>query len=227
MDTFNLRSYLTDQDWQKLLEKEFSETYFLKLEEFLQKEHQQGKTIYPPFSKIFTAFNQLSPQNVRVVILGQDPYHQEGQANGMSFSVPSEVKIPPSLRNIFREVQDCGGQGDYTSGDLTPWLKQGVFLLNTVLTVQASKANSHQKKGWEKFTDQVIRSLSNHSKSLIFLLWGSPAQKKINLINQEKHQVLTSVHPSPLSAYRGFLGCAHFSQVNEIFQSRRENLIDW
>jgi len=214
--------------WNDFLQSEQQKAYYQVLVDFLNNEQKTGKEIYPEASLYFNAL-QLTPlENIKVVILGQDPYHGEGQAHGLSFSVPDGVKIPPSLRNIYKEI--AASVDDFVvpeSGDLTHWAEQGVLLLNAVLTVEKSNAGSHAKKGWETFTDHVIEHINEHQSNVIFLLWGSYAHKKGGLIDTEKHKVLTSTHPSPLSAYRGFLGCGHFSQVNEILATLHKDKIHW
>lgn len=217
-----------EPSWQQMLDPEFHQPYFMKLQEFLRHEHQVGYTLYPPIQDIFNAFAYMPFAGVRVVILGQDPYHGPGQAHGLAFSVKKGVRPPPSLQNIFKELhQDVGFQIP-KDGELTPWAKQGVLLLNTCLTVRAAEANSHRGQGWEQLTDAVIKTLSLHSPHpLVFVLWGSPAGTKRNLIDAQRHLVLTAPHPSPLSAHRGFLGCKHFSQINHFLQSQGKKPIDW
>jgi uracil-DNA glycosylase len=203
--------------WTKYLKDEFTKDYMLNLKSFLAQQKQQHKTIYPQSKNWFNAFKITPFENVKVVILGQDPYHNEAQAHGLSFSVPNGVTAPPSLRNIFKELNnDCKVNNVLT--DLTPWAKQGVLLLNCVLTVEKNKAGSHANQGWEKLTDKVIKILSQKKENLVFLLWGAYAQKKAILIDSNKHLILKSVHPSPLSAYRGFFGCNHFSKTNHFLQ---------
>lgn len=178
------------------------------------------KEVYPPRHLIFKAFNECPFEKTKVVILGQDPYHGEGQAHGLAFSVPKGVKLPPSLRNIFKEREEDLGVPFSDSGDLSSWAQEGVLLLNTVLTVKKSEAQSHQKQGWEDFTDQVIRALSEKRENLVFILWGGPAKKKRKLIDEKKHKVITSAHPSPLSSYRGFFGSKPFSQANNFLKTK-------
>ncbi|PIP91711.1 MAG: uracil-DNA glycosylase [Bdellovibrionales bacterium CG12_big_fil_rev_8_21_14_0_65_38_15] len=196
-----------------------------ELELFLSKEYK-NKTIYPLQTDVFKALEYCSPNNVKVVILGQDPYHGEGQAHGLSFSVQEGVKIPPSLKNIYKELESDLALQIPKDGDLSSWASQGVLLLNNVLTVEKSKAGSHQKKGWEEFTTEIIKKL-NLKKNIVFLLWGSPAQKKASQVCEEKHFVLKSVHPSPLSSYRGFFGCQHFSKTNEYLIQHDIEPINW
>ena len=216
-----LKELITAKDWQKQLALCFDETYFKELEKFLEEQFLR-ETVYPPKYDIFSAFNLTPYEKVKVLILGQDPYHGPNQAHGLAFSVKDPCKPPPSLKNIFKELKL-----DSSSGDLTNWAEQGVFLLNTVLTVQAGKAHSHKNKGWEKFTDTVIKLLSNQKEKVIFVLWGGPAQKKKTFIDQQKHLILESAHPSPLSAYRGFLGCRHFETINEELAQNGQEPIDW
>lgn len=200
-------------DWNKYLDKEFKKDYFIKLEETIDNLYKE-KTIYPPYEDIFKAFKLTQYKEVSVVIIGQDPYHEKGQAIGLAFSVPSNVKNPPSLVNIFKEINNEYGYLN-TNGDLTNWAKQGVLLLNATLTVEDGKANSHQKIGWSKFTDEVIRILNNKNTPICFVLWGNNAIKKKELITNPIHLVLESVHPSPLSCYQGFFGNNHFIKINE------------
>lgn len=199
--------------WKQALQGEFEQPYFEKLQQFVEAEYAT-QTIYPPARLIFNAFEQCPFEQVKVVILGQDPYHGEGQAHGLSFSVLDGMKFPPSLVNIFKEISRDFNQALPFSGNLEPWARQGVLLLNATLTVQAHLAGSHQGKGWELFTDAVIKKLSDERTHIVFMLWGAYAHKKAALINAEKHLVLTAVHPSPLSAYKGFIGCGHFSTAN-------------
>ena len=213
-------------DWADFFEKENEKEYLKNLFEFLKHEYEEY-VIYPPKKKVFSAF-QLTPYDeVKVVILGQDPYHGPNQANGLSFSVESGVPFPPSLRNIFKELESDLGCEIPTSGDLTPWAKQGVLLLNTALTVQAGAPMSHAGKGWEEFTDEVLQYLNEKSKPIVFILWGKHAQSKIKYINQDKHFIIKSAHPSPLSAHRGFFGSQPFSKTNEFLNSAGLSSIDW
>ncbi|WP_448096083.1 uracil-DNA glycosylase [Luteibacter yeojuensis] len=197
------------------------------LSAFLREEKARGKTIYPPGPDIFNAFAHTPFDKVRVVILGQDPYHGPGQAHGLSFSVRPGVRVPPSLQNMFKEIEDSLGIPRPDHGCLTPWADRGVLLLNAVLTVEAGQAGSHQGKGWEGFTDAAIDALNREREGLVFMLWGSHAQKKGQLIDGRRHKILRSVHPSPLSAHRGFMGCGHFAQANAYLESRGEPPIDW
>ena len=215
------------QDWHALTHEAFTQPGWQKLSQFLQQEQGEGQSIYPPQSEWFTALNILSPQDVRVVIVGQDPYHGAGEAHGLSFSVPHGIRIPPSLANIFKEIARDLGHTPPMHGCLLDWAKQGVLLLNTSLTVRANQAGSHAKKGWECFTDAVISGLSTQQNNCVFMLWGAHAQKKSALIDVNKHCVLTSVHPSPLSAYRGFIGNGHFSAANQYLEQHGYAPIDW
>lgn len=191
-------------------------------------EERLKTVVFPPEELVFNAFRLTALEDVKVVILGQDPYHKEGQAQGLSFSVPATVPVPPSLRNIYMELSsDIPGFKIPNHGDLSKWAKQGVLLLNAILTVRRHEASSHQNRGWENFTDEIIRKVSDELDQVVFILWGSYAQKKENLINSDKHLVLKSVHPSPLSAYRGFLGCRHFSMANGYLQTQHKEPIDW
>lgn len=214
-------------EWSELLASEFDQAYMHELQTFLLEEKKQGKTIFPPESLIFNAFNLTPFSQVSVVILGQDPYHGFGQAHGLSFSVARGIKSPPSLQNIFKELNRSLGVPLPNHGCLKPWAEQGVLLLNACLTVEQSKAGSHQGKGWEHFTDTVIRCLDEKRENLVFMLWGNYAQKKSCMININRHLVLSSAHPSPLSAYRGFLGNNHFSKANDYLKKHGHNLIDW
>ncbi len=215
-----------EESWKNLLFNEFQSDYFNKLKEFLVEE-KKLYIIYPPGNKIFAAFEHTPFDDVKVVILGQDPYHGEKQANGLCFSVSDGIKQPPSLVNIFKEIESDLGLKMSDSGNLEKWAKQGVLLLNATLTVRANQAGSHQNKGWELFTDNVIRTLSENKKELVFILWGSYAQAKAKIIDLSKHHILKSVHPSPLSVYRGFYGCKHFSKTNEILKSLGKEPINW
>ncbi len=202
-----------NNSWDKFLNAEFKEKYFSELDSYITTERLSYQ-IYPPESKIFKAFEMTSFENIKIVILGQDPYHGLGQAHGLSFSVPNGSKIPASLRNIYKELYSDLGIIPPKTGNLESWANQGVFLLNTCLTVRANTAGSHQNKGWEIFTDKVISTISNNKEKVVFLLWGKFAQSKANLIDTKKHLVLTAAHPSPLSAYNGFFGCKHFFRIN-------------
>ena len=213
--------------WQAVIGEEFTQPYMHNLKAFLKQEKADGKTIYPPGPLIFNAFNHTPFEQVRVVIIGQDPYHGPGQAMGLSFSVPDGVRLPPSLQNIFKEIQGDLGISMSGRGDLTPWADQGVLLLNATLTVEEAKAGSHQKKGWEMFTDAAIAALNAHREGLVFVLWGSYAQKKGAAIDSSKHLVMKSVHPSPLSAHRGFFGNHQFSTINRYLQEQGQAPVNW
>lgn len=215
-----------EESWYEVLKDEFEKDYFTKLKSFLVEEKKKYR-IYPPGSQIFAAFDSTPFNKVKVVILGQDPYHGPGQAHGLCFSVNDGVKHPPSLVNIFKEIESDLGIPYPRSGSLIPWTQQGVLLINATLTVRAHQAGSHQKKGWEQFTDAVIKSLSQQKENLVFLLWGNFAISKSALIDQTKHHILTSVHPSPLSAHRGFLGCKHFSKTNMLLSQNGLKPINW
>jgi len=212
--------------WKAFLREELNSINFQAINRALAIE-QKIHTIYPENDVIFNAFNFTTPSNIKVVILGQDPYHGKGQANGLSFSVPNCAKIPPSLRNIFKELQSDLNHSISSNGNLEPWARQGVLLLNATLTVREKKAGSHQKLGWELFTDSVIKKISDKKEGIIFLLWGAFAQKKSALIDTTKHHILTTTHPSPFSAYRGFLGCKHFSKTNKILITNNKQPINW
>jgi uracil-DNA glycosylase len=212
--------------WKEKLNGEFSKAYFLQLIEFVRNEYQ-SQMVFPPAREIFRAFDSCDFDQVKVVIIGQDPYHGPGQANGLCFSVRPDVKMPPSLVNIFKEIQSDLGKPFPPNGDLERWAKQGVLLLNATLTVRASSAGSHQNKGWESFTDAIIREISENRTNIVFLLWGSYAQKKGEIIDRSKHLVLASPHPSPFSAHNGFFGNKHFSKANEYLKSKGLTPIDW
>lgn len=215
-------------NWHDVIGDEKEKPYFQQIIQFVTAQRESGKMIYPPAQDVFNAFRFTPFNDIKVVILGQDPYHGPNQAHGLSFSVLPGVKPPPSLMNIYKELfTDIDGFTIPTHGYLASWATQGVLLLNTVLTVGAGQAHSHAKIGWETFTDQVIATIDQHLEGVVFLLWGSPAQKKGQFINRQKHHVLTSVHPSPLSAHRGFLGCKHFSQTNKLILQQDKTPIDW
>lgn len=214
------------ESWKGILEEEFNKNYFIELKKFLVEEKKSHR-IYPSGSHIFHAFNQTPFHLVKLVIIGQDPYHGQGQAHGLSFSVPFGIKSPPSLVNIFKEIQSDLSLPFPSHGNLEYWAMQGVLLLNATLTVRAGQAGSHQGKGWENFTDQVIRSLSDSKEGLIFLLWGKFAQNKADLIDREKHHILEAPHPSPFSARTGFFGCKHFSKANQLLENMGKDKIDW
>jgi uracil-DNA glycosylase len=215
------------ESWKQAIGSEFSKPYMKSLGEFLHQEKRQRRVIYPPGKEIFTALEMTDFERVKVVILGQDPYHGPNQAHGLCFSVKPGVPTPPSLLNIFKEIEGDLGLPRPAHGCLLHWARQGVLLLNAVLTVEHSKAGSHQGKGWETFTDAVVDALNQNRDGLVFLLWGSYAQKKGRLIDRQRHCVLQSPHPSPLSAHRGFFGCHHFSQSNGYLAGRRQTPIDW
>lgn len=213
--------------WREILEPELNKDYMHKLRIFLQHEYSLGKTIYPHRSDYFNAFNSTPFEMVKVVVIGQDPYHGPGQAHGMCFSVKEGVAFPPSLKNIFQELHSDLNLPIPKSGCLESWAKQGVFLLNSVLTVEQGKAGSHQGKGWELFTDVVVKELNDRLQSLVFVLWGSYAQKKASFVDRKKHFVIECVHPSPLSSYRGFFGSKPFSKINQYLLSKGLSPIDW
>ncbi len=216
-----------DKSWLSVLEKEFTKPYMIGLKSFLQDEKKAGQLIYPPADSIFRALNITPFDHVKVIILGQDPFHGAGQAHGLSFSVPKGVPIPPSLKNIYKELIEDVNIRQPMSGDLTSWAKQGVLLLNSTLTVRAGHAGSHQKKGWEQFTNTIISKLSTDRQGLVFLLWGAYARAKKELIDQSVHFILESAHPSPFSAHTGFLGSKQFSKTNELLLSMNKTPIDW
>lgn len=215
-----------EESWKEILADEFNADYFLLLKEFLVEEKKKYR-VYPPGPLIFNAFNCTPFQQVKVVLLGQDPYHGKGQAHGLCFSVPDRIPQPPSLVNIFRELNDDLGVKPPVSGNLEKWARQGVLLLNATLTVRANQAGSHQGRGWEIFTDAVIRKISQKRAGIVFLLWGKYARAKEDLIDAKKHYILRAAHPSPYSAYSGFFGCRHFSKTNEILQRHGVEAIDW
>ncbi|MCT4639509.1 MAG: uracil-DNA glycosylase [Bacteroidales bacterium] len=221
-----VESYINDAKWCQILNSEFESDYFKQLNNFVESERANG-VIYPPKDLVYNAFNKTAFDNIKIVILGQDPYHGEGQAHGLSFSVPEGVKIPPSLRNIYKELNSDVGIDIPQHGNLKRWAEQGVLLLNATLTVRANSAGSHQKKGWETFTDNTIKAISDNSDYVVFMLWGNYAQKKEALIDDQKHLILKSVHPSPLSARRGFMGCKHFSQANKYLSDKGKEVINW
>ena len=215
------------QSWKKLLESEFNKPYMHKLKTFLVTQQQQEKTVYPAGDLIFNALNSTPVDKVKVVILGQDPYHGPNQAHGLCFSVNKGVAIPPSLRNIYKELHQDIGFTIPDHGNLQAWADQGVLLLNSVLTVNQAQAGSHQRQGWEIFTDKIIAELNNKHKNIVYMLWGAYAQKKGTSIDAQNNLILKSVHPSPLSAHRGFMGCKHFSQCNEYLQAHGKSPIIW
>ena len=216
-----------EKSWKDVLNTEFEKDYFKKLTDFVRSEYMSGKTIYPEPKNIFNAFNLCPLDKVKVVIIGQDPYHEPHQAHGLCFSVESGTDFPPSLQNIYKEIESDIGHKSITNGDLTEWAKQGVLLLNSTLTVQAHLAASHSGKGWETFTDAVIKAVAENKKHVVYMLWGSFAQKKAEYVNSKDNLVLKSAHPSPLSAYRGFFGNHHFSSANNYLIENGETPINW
>ncbi len=213
--------------WEDIIDLEKQKDYYKKLKEEINKRYETT-TVFPEKQNIFKAFSLTKLDNLKVVILGQDPYHGFGQAQGLAFSTPANIKNPPSMQNILKEIQsDLGKKSICEDGDLTPWAKQGVLLLNTILTVEEAKPKSHHNLGWEVFTDNIIKYISDNCEDTIFILWGSPAISKTKLIDTKKHHILTAPHPSPLSSYRGFFGCKHFSQTNNILKSLNKEAIIW
>lgn len=227
VEFLNMSPIKLENSWQELLSSELDKAYMKELQSFLVQERKAGKVIYPQISDVFSALNLTPFQQVKVVILGQDPYHGPNQAHGLCFSVQDGVKPPPSLVNIFKELQDDLGIIPSSSGCLTKWAREGVLLLNNVLTVEDGKAGSHHGKGWEGFTDFIIRLIHEKKKNVVFILWGSPAQKKAAIVDPKKHLILKSVHPSPLSSYRGFFGSKPFSKTNDFLKSQGLRPIDW
>jgi uracil-DNA glycosylase len=214
-------------NWNKIIEIEHQKEYFINLQKEIDSRYKNS-TIYPPKEKIFHAFSLTKYDKLKVVILGQDPYHNENQAQGLAFSTPVDIQNPPSMRNILQEIKsDIGDQSCATNGDLTSWAEQGVLLLNTILTVEAHKPKSHQNLGWETFTSNIIKHISDNFEGIVFLLWGSNAIQKSKLIDAKKHHILTAPHPSPLSSYRGFFGCEHFSKTNKILKMQNKSEIIW
>jgi uracil-DNA glycosylase len=217
-----------EKSWHEKLEKEISQPYIQDLKAFLEKEKKAGEVVYPPESLVFHAFSQTPYDQVKVVIMGQDPYHGEGQAHGLSFSVPCGISLPPSLRNIYREMEEDVQVPPSKEGCLTSWAKQGVLLLNATLTVRAREPKSHHGRGWERFTDAVVRVLLERKEPVIFLLWGKSAQEKCaHILEHSHHVVLTAAHPSPYSAHSGFFGCRHFSKTNALLKKWAQAPIDW
>lgn len=212
--------------WETWLKQEQKQAYYQELMQFLDQEYQE-KQIFPPRSELFSAFQYCDMDQIKVVILGQDPYHEKNQAHGLAFSVRKGIKIPPSLRNIYKELHDDLNIAMPSHGCLIDWAKQGVFMLNAVLSVQEGKAGSHHNKGWETFTDHVIQTVNEQCESVVFVLWGAPAQRKQSLIDSNKHAVLCAPHPSPLSAYRGFFGSKPFSQINDYLKAHQREEINW
>jgi uracil-DNA glycosylase len=215
-----------EPSWKELLNDEFEKPYFATLAQFVKKEYA-STTIYPPGKLIFASFDYCKLDELKVVILGQDPYHGEGQANGLCFSVNDGIKSPPSLVNIFKEIKDDLGTPIPSSGNLERWARQGILLLNATLTVRANQPGTHQKQGWETFTDRVIQLISEKKQHVVFILWGAYAMNKAELIDQSKHLILTSAHPSPFSVHRGFFGCKHFSKTNEYLAAHQKTTIHW
>lgn len=226
-----LNKYLTAEIWAKKLAPSFEMPYFVDLTNFLAKEITSGKTILPPLPQVFSALNLCDFEQIKVVIIGQDPYHQPGQANGLAFSVLDGQPLPPSLKNIFKELANdkeaVQQSKEKFNGDLTSWAKQGVLMLNTVLTVVESSPNAHQNKGWETWTDHIIELISSQKENVVFILWGKPAQAKLKLIDAQKHLVIQSAHPSPLAAYRGFFGSKPFSKANNYLKSQGKAIVVW
>lgn len=216
-----------EESWKKVLREEFDKGYFQQIVTFLKAEKAAGKIIYPPGQLFFNAFNKTPFSNLKVVLLGQDPYHNNGQAHGLSFSVPDGITKPPSLINIFKELQNDLGIAPSPNGNLEKWATQGVLLLNASLSVRQNEPGSHSKIGWLQFTDAVISKISEQKEGIVFLLWGKFAQEKQSLIDETKHYVLKAAHPSPFSADKGFFGCRHFSKTNELLSIRNKELIDW
>lgn len=218
---------MIDNDWLLCLQDEFTKPYYKELYQFVRQEYNT-RVVYPPADDIFNAFHFTPLSKVKVLILGQDPYHGEHQAHGLCFSVlPDQPELPPSLQNIYKELQDDLGCYIPNNGYLKKWADQGVLLLNTVLTVRAHQAGSHQGKGWEQLTDAIIQAVNEQDRPIVYLLWGKPAQSKISMLTNPKHLILTAPHPSPLSAYRGFFGCKHFSKTNEFLKEKGIEPIDW
>jgi len=217
-----------ENTWKQQLTEEFDKPYFSALMQFLAQEKEKGKTIFPKVNNIFNAYNSTPFNKVKVVIIGQDPYHGTNQAHGLSFSVQNGIKPPPSLVNIYKEIKNNYPDFEIPNhGNLETWAKQGVLLLNSILTVEANKAASHQKRGWENFTDASISKISKNRAGIIFLLWGNFAQQKANLIDEQKHFILKAAHPSPFSAYNGFFGCQHFEKANQLLKQQGKEAINW
>lgn len=216
------------ESWKPVLQQEFDKPYFEALIDFLKQEKAAGKTIFPPGPQIFAAFDYTAFNDVRVVIIGQDPYHGQGQAHGLCFSVNKGIAVPPSLQNIYKEIKtDIEGFETPNHGDLSHWAKQGVLMLNATLTVEKDKAGSHQGKGWEAFTDAVIKVVSTQKENVVFILWGKFAQSKARIIDETKHLILMAAHPSPFSAYNGFFGCKHFSKTNHYLKQHQLPIVNW
>lgn len=213
-------------DWKTIIASEQQKEYYTNLKQTIDQRYEIS-IVYPPKDKIFYAFSLCKYDNLKVVILGQDPYHNPNQAQGLAFSTPKEIQNPPSMQNILKEINSDIGSSTCNDGDLTPWATQGVLLINTILTVEHNQPKSHHKLGWEIFTDNIIKNINDEKEGIIFLLWGSPAIAKTKLIDKNKHYILTAPHPSPLSAYRGFFGCKHFSKTNEILKNLHKDPIIW
>ena len=214
-------------NWQEIIKQEQQKDYYKVLKANIDQQYETT-TVFPPYEKIFKAFSLTPYENLKVVILGQDPYHKAGQAQGLAFSTPANIKNPPSMQNILKEINnEFGKESSCKDGDLTPWATQGILLINAILTVQEATPKSHEKLGWQTFTDNIIKYISTNQKDIIFVLWGAPAIKKTKLIDETKHHILTAVHPSPLSAYRGFFGCNHFIKINEILKHLGKEPINW
>lgn len=219
--------HIVENDWKSFFEEEMNKEYFLELKEKL-KEREKESIIFPPKEDIFNIYKILNPSDIKVVIIGQDPYHGENQAHGLSFSVKEGVKVPPSLRNMYKELEESVvGFKAPTSGDLTKWANQGVFLLNNVLTVEKASPDSHKGYGWEEFTNKTIEYINENCENVVFVLWGGNARKKAKKLNKEKHLILESAHPSPLSAYRGFFGSDPFNKINNYLKANNKKEIDW
>lgn len=225
-DSIEITKTLPDS-WEAFFKTEFETEYFKKIKAFLTEEVKHGHTVYPRKQNILRAFDLCPPNKTKVVIIGQDPYHGPGQAHGLSFSVPKEVKVPPSLQNIYKEIHQDLNLPISSHGNLEDWAKQGVLLLNATLTVRQSSPASHNRKGWETFTDHVIQYLNENTSNVVFLLWGRYAQDKGSILNKQKHLVLNAAHPSPFSAHSGFFGCQHFSKTNEYLKKNGQEPIDW
>lgn len=219
---------IKNKNWQDFFKEESCKSYYSEILKYLKERALQGAEIYPPQKEIFSAYEDIDPQNIKVVIIGQDPYHGESQAHGLAFSVNKGIKIPPSLRNMYKELEESvDGFEIPDHGYLKDWSNQGVFLLNNVLTVEKSSPDCHKKIGWEKFTNETIKYINKHCENVVFVLWGGNAKKKEKMIDKEKHCVLMSAHPSPLSSYRGFFGCNHFNLINDYLISKNKEKIDW
>lgn len=228
ISSFNNKGYTNmNEKWEHLLEKEFKKDYYKEIKSFLKKEEEKGKIIFPKKDKVFRSLD-LPPEKIKIIIIGQDPYHGENQANGLAFSVEKGMKIPPSLKNIYKEIElEFEINMSKKNGDLTPWFNQGVLLLNTILTVEKGNPGAHKDIGWNILTDEIIKIISNNFEQKIFILWGAHAIKKKSIIDQNKHMILTSNHPSPFSAYKGFFGNNHFKKANQFLLETNQKPIDW